>query len=212
MVRTAFLVDGFNLYHSLREAAAALRGAHTRWLDLRSLCASYLAEVGGGAELHRLIYFSALATHREAIDPNVTARHRAYLECLRATGVEVELGHFKTKLGWCPNCGREIVRHEEKETDVAIGVSMLDLMWLGECDAVVLVTGDSDLAPAVRLARARFPGRRMLSLFPYRRISFELRALVHKAVRIRAERYARHQLPNPCPLPNGRTIVRPRQW
>ncbi len=212
MVRTAFLVDGFNLYHSLREASVALGGAHTRWLDLRSFCASYLAEVGGGAELGRLIYFSALATHREAMDPNVTARHRAYLDCLRSTGVEVELGHFKTKPGRCPNCGGEIVRHEEKETDVAIAVRLLDLLWLNECDAVVLVTGDSDLAPAVRLASTRFPGSRMLSLFPYRRISFELRALVEKGVRIRAGRYVQHQFSDPYELPDGRRVGRPRGW
>ena len=51
VVRTAFFMDGFNLHHSLREASVALGGAHTRWLDLRSFCASYLADVGGGAKL-----------------------------------------------------------------------------------------------------------------------------------------------------------------
>jgi len=40
MGRTAFLVDGFNLYHSLKDAQFALGGRSTRWLDLRSFCSS----------------------------------------------------------------------------------------------------------------------------------------------------------------------------
>ena len=35
MSRVTFLVDGLNVYHSLREAAAALGGRSTKWLDLR---------------------------------------------------------------------------------------------------------------------------------------------------------------------------------
>ena len=38
--RTVFLVDGFNVYHSLRDAEADLGGVSTRWLNLRSLLSS----------------------------------------------------------------------------------------------------------------------------------------------------------------------------
>jgi hypothetical protein len=47
--RTAFLIDGFNLYHSAREAGKATRGHGTKWLDIRALCESYLHLVGSGA-------------------------------------------------------------------------------------------------------------------------------------------------------------------
>ncbi len=43
--RLAFLVDAFNLYHSLVEAAKEIR-ASTRWLDVHALCESYLSVVG----------------------------------------------------------------------------------------------------------------------------------------------------------------------
>ena len=71
MGRIAFLVDGFNLYHSLKDASfrLGLRGAGTRWLDLRSLCASFLHAIGGGAQLSSIFYFSALARHLEARGP-----------------------------------------------------------------------------------------------------------------------------------------------
>jgi hypothetical protein len=37
MNRTIFLVDGFNLYHSLRAASDDLGGVSTKWLDLPRL-------------------------------------------------------------------------------------------------------------------------------------------------------------------------------
>lgn len=38
MNRMAFLIDGFNLYHSLVDARRAGVLKPTRWLDLRALC------------------------------------------------------------------------------------------------------------------------------------------------------------------------------
>ncbi|TMQ72532.1 MAG: NYN domain-containing protein [Candidatus Eisenbacteria bacterium] len=85
MRRTTFLIDGFNLYHSLCVASLDLGRVSTKWLDIRSMCASYLAQIGGGAALQDIFYFSALAAYRLALDPDVTKRHRTYIECLRAT-------------------------------------------------------------------------------------------------------------------------------
>ena len=118
MGRTAFLVDGFNLYHSLKQAQLALKGQSTRWLDLCSLCASYLPHIGRTASLGPVHYFSALAWHLESANPGVTTRHGNYMECLRASGVTVELSKFKQKESACRECGARILRHEEKETDV----------------------------------------------------------------------------------------------
>ncbi|HEX7706207.1 MAG TPA: hypothetical protein VF701_07085 [Thermoanaerobaculia bacterium] len=81
MNRTTFIVDGFNLYHSVCDASRALglAGAGVKWLNLRKLCESYLSLIGGPAQLERIYYFSALATHLESAKPDLTLRHRAYL-------------------------------------------------------------------------------------------------------------------------------------
>ena len=92
-LRVAFLVDGFNLYHSLVQAGSDL-GASTKWLDLRSLCQSYLYTLGKTARLENIFYFSALATHRDAHRPGSSARHSSYVECLRSTGIIPELGQI----------------------------------------------------------------------------------------------------------------------
>ena len=212
MLRTAFLVDGFNLYHSLVEAKHALQGRGTRWLDLRSLCASFLPHIDTAARLGPVHYFSALAKHREQIDPQVTVRHLAYIACLEATGVTVELSRFKLKHGTCRNCGSMTTRHEEKETDVAIAVRLLELLHTGRCTAAVLVTGDSDITPGVRCAQRLFPKIPVYACFPYNRQSLELKAASSGAFRITKEAYARHQFSDPIVLAGGRSIRKPVHW
>jgi hypothetical protein len=105
--RVTFLVDGFNLYHSLRSASIALglNDSGTKWLDLAALCRSYLHLFGRSAALHEIHYFSALAKHLEATKPDVTARHLVYIACLQDSGVSVELSRFKKKRFRCEHCG-----------------------------------------------------------------------------------------------------------
>ena len=105
MNRVSFLVDGFNVYHSAREASRDLTGASTVWLDLRALLRSFLSSaIGRDAALAEIHYFSALATHMDPKQPGTTSRHKAYIDCLRATGIHVHLGRFKSKDVWCRSC------------------------------------------------------------------------------------------------------------
>lgn len=212
MARVTFLVDGFNLYHSLDRASVDMGGVGTKWLDLESLCGTFLYQVGGGAELERVIYFSALADHVDRVKPGATDRHRAYIAALRALGVQVELGTFKKKWRRCPACGQQILFHEEKETDVAIAVRLLELFWNDRCDAVVIVSADSDLSPAVREAKRCSPGKPVYCCFPYARGTTELRTLATQCFRIRKERYGDHQLPDPVILADGTRIAKPASW
>lgn len=86
MNHVAFLVDGFNVYHSLRAAQAVL-GCNVKWLDLHGLCASYVHSslFGSEAVLGSVIYFSAFATFFGPTNPRVLVRHRAYVRALEAT-------------------------------------------------------------------------------------------------------------------------------
>lgn len=213
MNRTTFVVDGFNLYHSVKQAAndLGLGDKGTKWLDLRSLCASYLYVIGANAQLGRIYYFSALATHLEATKPDVTARHRTYLDALEATGVIVELSRFKQKEVRCPHCGKVNIRHEEKEADVAVAAKVLELFIKDECDSVVLITGDTDVAPAVRAAARVFPAKRVCFAFPYRRKNKELAQLVKTCFHIKKEAYARFQFADPLVI-GGRPIAKPLSW
>jgi uncharacterized LabA/DUF88 family protein len=212
MARTTFLVDGFNIYHSVKAASRDLGGASTKWLDLRAFLSSYLAAIGNNAQLREIYYFTALGLHMDARKPGTTTRHKVYMECLTATGVRIELGRFKRKDVWCQVCRGMTVHYEEKETDVAIATKLLELFHDDACDVAVIVTGDTDLAPVLRTAQRLYPAKSVCAMFPYKRKNSELAKLVSTSIQIRRERYAQHQLPNPYVLPSGRQVPKPPKW
>lgn len=210
--RTTFLVDGFNLYHSVKNASHDLGGSGTRWLDIRALCASYLSAIGGNAQVEAIYYFSALATHLLAVDPQITARHQTYIECLVATGVSVELARFKKKQFKCIHCGQTIKRFEEKETDVAVASKLLEVCCTGQCDTAMIMTGDTDIVPAVRTAQRLFPHVRIGFLMPYKRHNNDLTKLTPLHFDIPKGTYTKHQLPDPFMTPKGKSISKPAKW
>lgn len=210
--RATFLVDGFNLYHSLRAASRDLGGRSTKWLDLRALLSSYLPALGSGALLGEIYYFTAFALHMDAKKPGTIARHKLYIECLTSIRVRIVLGRFKRKAVWCQRCQTDTTHFEEKETDVAISTKLLELFHSDACDMAVLVTGDTDLAPAIRAAGTMFPSKSVCVIFPYKRKNKELAQLVTTSIRIKKERYAQYQFPDPFILPSGRRLPKPSRW
>ena len=210
--RVAFLVDGFNLYHSLDEASADMGGIGTKWLDLVAVCEAFLYPIGGGARIESVFYFSAPANHVEQAKPGAIERHNTLVKALRSRGVQVEMGKFKEKWRTCPSCNAPITTHEEKETDVAIAVRLMELLWNDRCEVAVIVSADSDLSPAIREAKRSFPSKPIYCCFPYGRGSLELRSLAKACFRIRKERYAKHQLPDPVVLADGTKLAKPAGW
>ncbi|MBA3492308.1 MAG: NYN domain-containing protein [Rubrobacteraceae bacterium] len=217
--RTAFIIDGFNLYHSVRKASADLGGVSTKWLDIRSLCDSYLHLVGNGAQTQGVYYFSALAHHLSVVNPGVVQRHQDFNRCLRSSGVDVELArfkkkdiHFRTASALGDDCSGTLKRHEEKETDVAIATKLFELFINNQCDTALLVTGDTDLAPACRTAQRLFPGKTIGFAFPYKRKNKELAKLASLSFNIDKRHYATHQFQDPFVLTNGKKVSKPPKW
>jgi len=146
-------------------------------------------------------YFTAYAKHMEAHSPGIVRRHEAFVAAQEARGALVHIGEFKkTSKG-----------HEEKETDVAIGVALLEAFFTDAADCVFIMSGDTDLMPAVRSARRLFPARRICFAFPYRRQNNVLRDAADVHFRIRAHRYGKHVLPDPVIGKNG-PIHCPASW
>jgi uncharacterized LabA/DUF88 family protein len=208
--RTSFLVDGFNLYHSVVEADDAL-GVPVKWLNIRALCESFLSAFGPNNVPGEFYYFSAFAYHKTQRDPMVVARHQAFIDCLRNTGIDVQMARFKRKEIWCNGCQRKYPHHEEKETDVALAVKLIEVFDADRCDTAVLMTGDTDIAPAVRYVKQRYPAKRRCFLFPYKRKNDEL-ARLGFACRISKEHYQRYQFPDSVTLKDGSRRVKPTSW
>ena len=154
--RVVAFVDGFNLYHAICDT----RVNHLKWLDLWRLIARFARPPQ--AVLREVRYFSAYATWL----PASHKRHREYVKALVASGVTPVLGNFKNKTHHCKLCRRPYLGHEEKETDVNIALHLFRSAVRDEYDTALVVSGDSDLAPAIRAVKADFPAKRILVLSP----------------------------------------------
>jgi hypothetical protein len=112
--RLAVYIDGFNLYHAIND----LGDDRLKWLNLFSLSKSL---VRAGEELAKAHYFTAL------VDWNIhkRMRHQDYINALKAKGVIVTEGNFKLGDKHCSQNNRFCPFHEEKQTDVSIGVHMV---------------------------------------------------------------------------------------
>ncbi len=205
-MRVAFLIDGFNLYHSVRDVIDEGRGGPSlKWLDISGMCHRILRDLPysrGTAQVSEVRYFTALARHMEARSPGIVKRHEAFIDAQRAKGVAVHLAGFK----------KTTKGHEEKETDVAIGVALLEIFHDDAADCVFIMSGDTDIMPAIRAARRMYPGRQIGFAFPYRRQNNVLRDAADICFRIRASRYGKHILPSPVIAADGKEIHCPTDW
>ncbi|MBU4445287.1 NYN domain-containing protein [bacterium] len=211
MNRINYLIDGFNVYHSMRQLWRDTR-INAKWLNLNQLCSSYLHMFGKEAHLEKIYYFTALAYFITAKKPDAVNRHKKYIKCLESTRVLVELGRFKKKEVYCHSCRTTILKHEEKETDVAIAVKLLEILFKDECDTVVLMTGDTDLSPAVKRSMKLFPEKKILFAFPYKRKNKELLKLAPDSFTIHKNQYIRNQFPAKVVLTDGKEIEKPNSW
>ncbi len=168
--RITVFIDGFNLYHAIRR----LKSPHLIWLDLRKLSEFFIGSQS--EQLSQILYFSSLATH---LPEAVQARQKAYLAALQLRGIKPILGQFKNKERFCPNCSSKWIGHEEKETDVNIALGLFDLASQNVYDRALLISNDSDLAPAVRKVLERFPNKQITIVTPP--LSRQCNELIHTA-------------------------------
>jgi uncharacterized LabA/DUF88 family protein len=197
-VRTIVYIDGFNLYHALDE----LGEAHLKWVDLWSLSEKLLR---GDQQLAAVKYFTAYATWR----PASYRRHQRYVAALEARGVTPVVGRFKAKRVRChARCGRTYVTHEEKETDVNIGVHLMADALKNRFDRALVMSADTDLNSAVILTRLEAPGKRIDLVAPPGRKGRNSAALFE----VTKGRVRTSLLPAQIQTGNGRIVNRPSEY
>jgi NYN domain len=195
MTRIIAYVDGFNLYHAIHE----LNRPSLKWLDLWALTTSLARP---GETVVEVNYFSAFATWRS----DAHKRHIDYVKALEHVGVTCIMGHFKSKTRTCKSCGATWVQHEEKETDVHIASRIVVDACENRFDRAVLITADSDLAPALNIVKARFANKQLFVVAPPGRHS-HARSL-NTALTLTPGRLAKCILLETASDPSGRKIFR----
>jgi uncharacterized LabA/DUF88 family protein len=213
--RVVALVDGFNLYHAL---ARFTRGAteldKTRFQKYKWLCLTSLIKKFVAPNTEILVGVEYFTTYPNWDEPK-RLRHQTYVSAQQRMGVHVTLGEFKKKTIQCrADCFKEFLMNEEKQTDINIAIAMLDMAQ--QYDKLILVTADSDQAPALRLLKKLYPRKRLAVLPPIGRRAKELSRESDQTFKMTEQHLIDCQLPNPFPLvKDGKqyaSLPKPATW
>lgn len=203
-------VDGFNLYYG------ALKGTAYKWLDLPALCRRLVPD----EPIAAIRYFTARVKAR----PGQTEGPRRQDAYLRALGscpeVTIHYGQFlvtypRMTLKHPPADGPrtvEVVKTEEKGTDVNLAGHVLLDAFDRACDLAVMIGNDSDLVMPLTIAKQRF-GTRIGLINPQRYASRELQRIGVEFVKpVRAGTLAACQFPDRVTLGRGAVVRKPEGW
>lgn len=102
--------------------------------------------------------------------------------------------------------------HEEKRTDVNIGIHLIDGAYRNDFDTALLISGDTDLVPAIKLVKSRFPSKQVHVVIPRGRRVMELENVCDAHYKIRTGVLKHCLLPNPYLHSSGMRIACPHDW
>jgi len=205
---TNVYIDGFNLYYG------AIKDTPNRWLDLEALCHRLLPK----DDIKRIRYFTAKVSARPG-DPQQPQRQHTYLRALATLpSVSIHYGHFLTHQLRMPlvNPPRrgpktaEVLKTEEKGSDVNLASHLLLDAFQHVCDVAVVISNDSDLRVPIRIAEQQL-GITVGIVNPHRakNRSRVLQATFFK--QLRPSVLAQCQLPEVMSDQNG-TFRKPASW
>ncbi|SDK39513.1 6-hydroxy-3-succinoylpyridine 3-monooxygenase [Agrobacterium fabrum] len=244
-LRTRIYIDGYNLYYG------CLRKTEFKWLDVlglfenRILPSVLFRQTPGGdpakMTLHSacaIKYFTARIIESAAKGEDSVSSQAHYHNALtthcggRLSFVMGNYSLYKSNQyivpaddpkRWPRDCSKiQVWKLEEKQSDVNLALQMYDDALSGEIDQIVLVTNDTDLAPALDMLKARCPDIVRGLVIPTRKVgggndlereaNTSLARLAHWVRRHIADDELRaSQLPDVVPG-RRRASVKPHSW
>jgi len=137
----------------------SLKGTPYRRLDLGAFCARLLPK----DRINRIRYFTATVSARPD-NPDAPQRQQVYLRALETIpGLSIHFGHYLSHVTRMPlaNPRRggartvEVVKTEEKSSDVNLATYLLLDAFQRDCDVVaVVISNDSDLKLPIEVAQS----------------------------------------------------------
>ena len=168
--RVIVYIDGFNFFYGLRSER---RWKRYYWLDVVKLFEMFMRP---NQELVAVKYFSARPDN-----PEKNGRQYAFFQANKENPkFHLFLGKFLSKEITCRNCGSIIHTYEEKETDARIVTQIVADALEKKCDVSVVVSADSDMIPAVEVAKE--VGQKVYIYFPPNHYSSNLYSLTSGSV------------------------------
>ncbi len=208
MAKIVAFIDGFNLYHALdffEHGSDHHKFRKYKWLNLRKLASMF---VFGKDTLEEVLYFTTLATW----DAGKTARHRLYIRALESEGTMTVYGEFKRKRKHCHICDGHFWSFEEKQTDVNIALNLFQLAIQERYDKALIISGDTDLVPAMRAVRFTFPAKQIGVVIPIGRASEDMKNQADFYYKMREHHLIKSCFAKTITLADGSTLTGPPTW
>lgn len=203
MNKVIVYIDGFNLYHGLVDKG----WRRYLWLDVGKMAKSLLMI---NQELVCTKYFTARIV---VGDQAKKQRQTTYLEALETLNeVEIVEGKYHSEPYTCYKCGFVDDIPSEKMTDVNIAAEMIIDAVKDKYDIALLVSGDADLVPAIKMVKETYTPKRLIAAFPPERYSKDLANMVHSSFHIGRIHFAHNQFPPKVPRGDGFILERPATW
>lgn len=203
-------VDGFNLYFGILQGTPDLK-----WLNLES----FMDFLRPDEEVVGVRYFTALVDPQKHLSVSRDRQKRYLLALESCSRIKVVRGNYQMREVSCrARCRDRYEVPEEKKTDVGIAVHMISDAIDGLMDRIVLVSGDSDLEPAVEWIRKRHPGIKITVYIPQdpgdpkQRRNDTYRSMGVDAKPLPTTDIHRLQFPHKVDLGSGRSVERPNEW
>jgi uncharacterized LabA/DUF88 family protein len=204
MNRVSFFIDGFNVYHALDDEEKYHK---YKWLDYSALAKCFIS---GKDTLADIYYFTAYAEW----DPEKKARHQLLIRALTMKGVKIVFGKFKMRDKRCRICHKVYKIPEEKQTDVNISIKLFQCAYNDTFDTAILMTGDSDIVPAILAIKESFPAKRIGVGIPIGRKAEDIKNACDFHMKIKEEHLRNSQFPDSIITNSEKnlTIKRPASW
>lgn len=202
MNRVIFFVDGFNLYHSIDSNPAYYK---YKWLNLNKLAHCF---VTSHDKIEKVLYFTTYATW----DQVKLVKHQTYVKALQFVGVEVVFGAFRYVDKTCRICHKQYKTFEEKQTDVNIAINLFKTAVQDLWDTAIIVSGDSDLIPAIHAVKNTFPAKQIELVIPIGRRAEELKQVVDCHMKLKEKHLATSQFEDVVTIDGGVNLSRPNTW
>lgn len=211
--RCIVYVDAFNWYYGV-----FIHRPAWKWLNLQSFFETLRLD----DDVVAVKLFTALVEPKRHISPR-RDRQQRYLKALTSLPkVQIIHGKYQERTVTCQ--ARDCIRHleyqvaEEKKTDVNIAVHLMDDAIKDRADTLIIVSGDSDLEPAVEWVRQNHPRIKIHVYIPalederqqrrndnYQRMQVNCKLLPLADI-------PRHQLPATVQLAEAVSVTRPPDW
>lgn len=216
-MKTSLYVDGFNVYYGCFRQQRHLCAPADKWLNWRYL-ANHLA--GRNSQVHKIHYFTA-HIHRSETDPEQNIRQQLYFRALETIpSVELHFGkHVRVErvgrilkpetLGLPRGYLHRVSIYEEKGSDVNLAVRLLDDAWSGEIERGIVVSNDTDLIEAIRLARRHI---RVDVVSPQANLATELVKIASYSWMLGPRLLRRCRMDVPVVARDGSLLYPPKNW